>query len=125
MTPTQRTLRELRTRAYTVAVVERWNAHAKLRQDLFGWMDVLAIREKEILGVQATSGSNHSARVNKLQTECDDAVAKWLAAGGRVVVWSWRSKPKIKKDGTKSKVKEWLLRETIIDQHGSVETNAR
>lgn len=105
--PTQRTLNELRKRGYTVAIVERWNPHAKIRQDLFGWMDIIAIRENEILGVQATSYTNHSARMRKLGNECVDQVSEWIAAGGVAQVWSWKKKPKMKKDGTKSLQSVW------------------
>jgi len=34
--PTQRTLKKLRDEVYLAQVVEKWNAFAKIRQDLFG-----------------------------------------------------------------------------------------
>ena len=88
--PTARTLAELRKRGYIVAVVERWNPYARIRQDLFGFIDVLAIKSDppEVLAVQATSGSNHAARVRKILEECENA-APWLRAGGRIEVWAW------------------------------------
>ena len=42
-TPTARTLATMRQEGWTVQVVERWNPHARIRQDLFGWADLLAV----------------------------------------------------------------------------------
>lgn len=88
MTPTQRTLKYLRADGWLCAVVERWNAHAKIRQDLFGVVDVLAIREGETLAVQVTSGSGVSARVRKIADA--DATQRIRAAGWRFEVHGWR-----------------------------------
>src|ERR1043166_1347497 len=85
--PTQRTLAELRKRGYPlVQVVERWNPHAKVRQDMFGIIDVFAVGD-DIVAVQATSGSNVSARVAKI-TE-SDALAHLRRANIRVLVHGW------------------------------------
>lgn len=87
MTPTQRSLDHLRKAGYLVAVVEKWNPHAQIRQDLFGFIDILAIREGEVLGVQATSRGNISSRVNKItEHENLSAVRK---SGMRIVVHGW------------------------------------
>ena len=63
--PTQRTLAYLRERYPLVAVVERWNPYARIRQDLWGIADVVAVGD-HILAVQTTSGSNLSKRVKKV-----------------------------------------------------------
>lgn len=72
---------------YTVAKTEHWNSFAKVRNDLFGVFDLLAIRPKEIIGVQVTSKSNMGARVKKI-TESDKA-NMWLLAGGLIAVHGW------------------------------------
>ena len=41
--PTQRSLKLLRDEGYTAQVVERWNPHARVRQDLFGVIDTAAM----------------------------------------------------------------------------------
>lgn len=88
MSPTQRTLQNLRSRGYFVEVVERWNPHAKIRQDLFKWVDLVAVKAGEpILGVQTTSGPNASARIQKAQG--NPALSHWLRAGGRLAVFAW------------------------------------
>ena len=70
ISPTQRTLKKLRDSGDypLVAIVERWNAFAKIRQDLFGIIDLLAIDSKgNTVGIQVTSYSNISARVKKME----------------------------------------------------------
>lgn len=85
--PTQRSLKLLRDRGYTCAVVERWNAHAKIRQDLFGFIDVLAIGEDEVIGVQACHASDVSKRIDKIANH--DNVAAVRKAGIRILVHGW------------------------------------
>jgi len=90
--PAQRTLEYLRGLGYRVAVVERWNPYARIRQDCFGCIDVLAVRGDETLAVQATSGSNVSARVAKMIV-CD-ALVDMRAAHWTVQVHGWRKNSK-------------------------------
>jgi len=87
LTPTQRSLAALKEQGYLPTVVERWNAFAKVRQDLWGWCDILAIRKGEVLAVQVTSGSNVSARIKKIQES--ETIAKIREAGIRVEVHGW------------------------------------
>ena len=86
--PTQRTLTLLREEGYTVAVVEHWNAHAKCRQDLFSWIDIVALGEGELLGVQVTTATNLAARIRKAKAL--PAYAAWQRAGGKAVFHGWR-----------------------------------
>jgi len=86
--PTARTLAELRKQGHVAQVTERWNQWAKRRIDLFGFIDVVALRPGEILGIQSTTSDNHAARRSKI-AETDGARA-WLDAGGRIEIWSWR-----------------------------------
>jgi len=104
--PTQRTLAALRADGWVAQVVEHWNAFARIRQDLWGCIDVLAMREGRILGVQATSGTNVQARMKKSMAE--PRLKIWLSAGGEFEVWGWR------KVGKKGKRKTWQVRREII-----------
>lgn len=99
MSPTQRTVAELKKRGYRAAIVERWNSFARIRQDLFGIVDVLAIGNGETLAIQCTSGSNVSARVRKIAEA--DATPDMRKAGWKIVVWGWRKNSK----------RKWTLRE--------------
>ena len=47
MSPTQLTIRHLKQHGHFVQVVERWNQYAKIRQDLFGGIDVVSISPSE------------------------------------------------------------------------------
>lgn len=87
--PTQRTLAHLRKAGYPlVQVVERWNPHAGVRQDLFGIIDVLAVGPSGILGVQCTSAKNVADRLAKLRASSALSVLK--EAGVSVRVHGWR-----------------------------------
>lgn len=100
--PTTRSKAYLEKQGYRVAIVERWNPFARIRQDLFGIVDLLAIRAGETLGVQTTSASNMAARVTKIAES--DAIADIRAAGWGVHVHGWRK-------NTKGR---WVLREVDV-----------
>ena len=87
MSPTQRTLKALREDGWLPAVVEKWLARPGIRQDLFGCIDILALRGQETLAIQCTS-TGVSARVKKIEEL--PALATMKAAGWRVEVWGWR-----------------------------------
>lgn len=101
MTPTARTLAQLRLEGRLADVCERRmqmfgkgksgasESKGSFLRDLFGAFDILAITidEPGVLGVQTTSGSNHSSRVKKLLGLA--TVKVWLRSGNRAEVWSW------------------------------------
>lgn len=89
--PTQRTLQALRKQSYIAAVVEKWNAHARIRQDLFGCIDVLGCNDEGIIGIQATTKPNARARLKKAWQE--PRLAQWLRSGARFEVWGWHRMP--------------------------------
>lgn len=88
--PTTRSLAHLRKAGYLCAIVEKWNSHTMTRSDLWGFVDVLAIREGEILAVQTTSRSNVSARVRKIAEH--ENVGTVRKAGIRIEVHGWAKK---------------------------------
>ena len=93
--PTQRTLAELRKRGHIAAVCEFWRAipghpAGGVRKDLFGFLDLVALVDGRIVGIQCTSGANTSARERKIRAECWDNASAWLSCGGRIEVWGWR-----------------------------------
>lgn len=103
MTPTQRSLKLLRSEGWLVAVVEKWNSHVKIRQDLFGFGDLLAVRGDLVMLVQTTSGSNVAARRQKIIDT--PASATWLAGVWREIeIHGWR------KVGARGKRKLWECR---------------
>lgn len=100
---TQRTMKFLRANGYLAEKVESWNPFAGplkcpvcfsrrgSRKDLFGFGDVVGLREttghEDVLIVQSTTDSNVSARVRKIRLI--PAALVWLRCGGRIEVWGW------------------------------------
>lgn len=110
MSPTKRTLKYLRKQGcQLVAVTEHWNPFANVRQDLFGIIDVLAIRDEDVIAVQTTS-TGIQARIDKMveaeyknpetKTKCL-VLPALFKAGIKVYVHGWRKNSKGK----------WILRE--------------
>jgi hypothetical protein len=88
--PTQRTIKKWKDKGYIVAVVERWNPYAKIRQDLFGFVDVLAVGHGRTVAIQTTSYNNVSTRKKKILMS---AYAQPLSnAGWDIVVEGWHKK---------------------------------
>lgn len=105
--PTTRSLARLKSDGWTSAIVEKWNPHARIRQDLFGCIDLVAVRPGCVLGVQACAGASHAARRTKAEEE--PRLREWLRAGATFQVWSWS------KQGPHGKRKLWTLRrETAV-----------
>jgi hypothetical protein len=87
--PTELSLNYLRKQGYTVAVTEHWNPFGKVRVDLFGIIDLVAIKAgvPGILGIQTTSKSNISARVAKSKNNKD--LLTWYKAGNNFKIHGW------------------------------------
>lgn len=100
--PTQRTLKEMRARGYLADVTEKWIPGANIRRDLYGFIDVLCIKDAEVVGIQATSGDNVAARVDKIANH--DNVGAVRKAGIRILVHGWRKNAK----------NRWVLREVDV-----------
>lgn len=117
--PTARTLKFFRDQGHLAEVVEKWIPVPKhpgggVRRDLFECIDVLVIQGGKLLGIQSTSGSNHSARVTK--AKASEKLARYIATGNGFEVWSWA------KRGARGKRKVWTPKVTqlIIDLTGKV-----
>ena len=86
--PTVRSLALLRSTGWTVQVVEHWNAFSKRRVDLFGCIDILAVKAGAgCLGVQACVVGDQSKRMKKALAE--PRLRAWLEAGNHFEVWGW------------------------------------
>ncbi len=106
--PTSRTMKHLRHQGATCAVVEKWNQHAGpfgVRQDLFGFVDVLVLDpERGFIGVQCCARSGHAAHRKKILEERTEHAMEWLKCGGAIEIWSW-AKQKVKRGG---KAERWV-----------------
>jgi hypothetical protein len=88
MSPTQLSKRQLEKEGYLVEITEHWNSFARKRKDLFDFIDLLAIKDKEILGVQTTSASNITARVKKILSNENYSIV--ISSGIKVIVHGWK-----------------------------------
>lgn len=133
MSPTERTLALYRKQGYVCGKVERWIERTKQRIDLFGTIDILCIQRSVvytgdieyvyaggIIGVQASSGSNHAA--HRTKALCEPLLGVWLQAGGRFQIVTWSQK------GPAGKRKVWTERVeelTLKDFHDPIATAQR
>jgi hypothetical protein len=91
LTPTQLSIRHLKAQGYHVAVTEKWNPHARVRQDLWGFGDIIAFKLGEpVLVVQTTTAPNVAARINKI--EMNPIASAWLVAENAIHVHGWLKK---------------------------------
>ena len=92
MSPTQRTLAELRGLGRRCGIVERFNPYGGphgVRQDLFGFIDIICIDPvKGIVAIQSC-GTDWSGHVHKLLEERHEEVADWLQFNP-IELWAWR-----------------------------------
>lgn len=91
----------LRKKGYTVAVVEKWNAFVGIRQDLFGFIDLVAMHPEYqgLLGIQVTSQSHVAERIAKCLAS--KYFPLWLKCGNEFEVHGWAKK------GPRGKRKLW------------------
>jgi hypothetical protein len=101
-TPTARSLEHLRALHWTVGVVEQRVPHTNITRDLFGFIDLIAVRGDETLAVQVTSSSNVAARIHKIAEH--ENLPAVRAAGWRIIVHGWR----------KNAAGRWTLREIDV-----------
>jgi hypothetical protein len=106
ISPTQRTKAVLKKQGVPHQITEHWNQWARKRIDLFGFIDIVALTEEGIVGIQTTSSSNHSARKAKILAE--PRAKAWLEAGGIISIWTWGRK------GARGKRKLWSSHEECI-----------
>ena len=104
LSPTQRTLRELRAIGRLVDVCERWMINPRhpaggFRKDMFGFLDLIALDpERGIIGIQSC-GQSYKAHLDMIMdSDKTENVIEWLKCGGKLELWGWR-KLKLKRGG--------------------------
>lgn len=93
---TQKTLKLLRERGYLAQVVEKWQPNTFRRIDLFGIIDIVAIRDGEVLGVQSTSMGARLEHVKKITGECREQTLAWMRSGAKFLLVCWKKKKKVR-----------------------------
>jgi hypothetical protein len=101
--PTQRSLKLMRDQGYLCEITERWNPFAKIRQDLFNFVDILCIKDGKTVAVQTTSYGNMSARIKKIKDLETYPIVR--SSGWEVVVHGWK----------KDKSGRWVVREVVME----------
>ena len=101
--PTIRSLALLRKEGYCAQVVEKYNMFAHIRQDLFGFIDIVGIKDGlvGVLGIQTTSAAHIMERVRKILSIPESKI--WLECGNKIIVHGWAKK------GAKDKRKLWSV----------------
>lgn len=95
--PTSRTLEYFRADGWVIGNVERWIPYAKNdprshfrsgeKADLFGIIDMIAVRPGHILGIQST-GTAFAAHVRKIMDS--EMTVPWLESGAGLILIGWR-----------------------------------
>lgn len=97
--PTQRSLAHWRKAGYFCWITEHWNSFKRCRVDMWGFCDILALGQDEVIAIQTTSWMNVPARVRKIADHENTAAVR--KAGIRIIAEGWR----------KSKLGKWERRE--------------
>lgn len=112
LSPTQRTLRQLRQEGRICGIVERFNRFGGkfgVRIDLFNFIDLIALDpQRGIIAVQCCASSSHAAHRKKILE--NEFAPEWIKAGGKIELWSW-SLRKLKRGG---KAMRWMPKKEEI-----------
>ncbi len=95
---TSRTLEYCRSQGWDADIVERFNPYAGKfgqRKDLFGIIDIIAITDKGIVGIQSC-GQSFSEHDKKILDE--PLALRWLEKKALLILIGWR-KVKLKRGG--------------------------
>jgi hypothetical protein len=110
-------------RGWPVDVCERTIPGARIKKDLFGFIDQIAIvpmdypdEEGGILAIQATTGSNNAARIKKIVFEHDIEAHAWTASGGIIEVWAWSRIARAKRGEPKWRLKRTRITHDLMDE---------
>lgn len=88
ISPTQLTMAWMKRQGFIAQIVERWNPFAKVRQDLFQVIDIVAVNEQgDLLGIQVTTRANISSRRAKVR---ESLGAKYWATHNQIQVHGWQ-----------------------------------
>ncbi len=111
--PTSRSTKYLKDDGWHPATVEHWNSFTNRRHDLFGFVDILAMKvgERHLL-VQTTTGTNMAARRKKIYAS--DLAALALQSGFRIILHGWRQI--LVKRGGKARRWEPIVEEVTLSQ---------
>lgn len=113
MSPTQRTMSELKKMGRHAAIVERWDSYAKCRRDMWGFIDIIVLDKSRGVGAIQSCGNSFSAHWHKITEEKAQEVTDWLETPGTFLeLWSWRKL--VKKRGGKAMIWQPRIQEITL-----------
>ena len=119
VSPTQRTLKANKDSGRICGIVERFQQYGGkfgIRQDLFGFIDIIAIDpEQGIVAIQST-GQDWSGHVSKILDK-KEIVSKWLEHAP-LELWSWRKVKKVR--GGKAMIWKARVGDFLLDKDGKL-----
>lgn len=120
---TQRTLRALRQEGCLCGIVERFNPYGGfllpngnrtgIRQDLFEFIDIIAIYPNNICAIQSC-GQSFAEHDRKILA--NEIAPEWLKVGGKIQLWGWRKV--LKQRGGKLKTWKPRVKDYTLDDFG-------
>ena len=102
----QQSLNLLRKQGYTVEITEKWNQFARIRQDMLGFIDLVAVSATDpiTIAVQTTVMGSMTARLAKIRTL--PKAATWVSSPYRkLYIHGWALR------GARGKRKTWTCKE--------------
>lgn len=107
---TKKSLKLLRDDGWQVEIVEKTIPHCFIKKDLFGFIDLLAIKDDQVLAVQTTTGDHSANRATKIKAHPNYPKVKKL--GWQIHVHGWR---KLKEKCKNGNIKEvWKCKITEL-----------
>ena len=121
LSPTQRTLAAMREQGRVCGIVERFNSHVGkfgIRQDLFGFIDIIAIDPVDGIVAIQPCGQSFKQHVDKMIGERNENMYEWIKHAP-IELWGWR-KVKLKRGG---KAMRWKPRiaDIILDDEDKIQ----
>lgn len=114
----------MREQGRLCGIVEKFQQYGGkfgVRQDLFGFIDIIAIDPTQGIVAIQSCGQDYSGHVKKLTEERNEAVFEWLKHAP-CELWAWR-KVKLKRGG---KAMRWMPRiADVIISNGNIVVTER
>ena len=124
LSPTQRTLKAMKDQGRLCGIVERFNPHVGthgIRQDLFGFIDIIAIDPVDGIVAIQSCGQDFSGHIKKIQEERNEIAFEWMKHA-KCELWGWRKVKNKLKGGGYGKSMRWQARvaDLSIDSDGEL-----
>lgn len=103
-----RSIKILKSEGFHCGITEKYNSFVKIKNDLFGFADLVAFKKdlkNIVLAINATTNSNLSNHIKKYSE--NKILKDWIECGHRFEIWCWS------KMGKMGKRKLWTLKRVV------------